>query len=129
MSALHLAHHQQTVPQARHAVDWKLHLPREWRDQVVVALDFIEHREYEMVASRCFGYDEDDSLCYYAHRFLLDALGSDDDEEFYSVVTYGEMVIGWRMRDDRWLIYRVVHSSEEGGSGRGFYSFAEQAPR
>jgi hypothetical protein len=43
---------------------WRDFLPPEWRDSVVVPLHFIHHREYEMSAARCFGYDEDDAACY-----------------------------------------------------------------
>jgi hypothetical protein len=95
----------------------------------VVPLDFVEHREYEVAARRCFGYDADGEACYYAHGYALKELRSDDDEDFYQIVTYGETVHAWRLRDERWLVHRIVHRCGEGAPGRGFYSFAEHCPR
>lgn len=118
--------HRRTSPPA---VDWQQYLPAEWRQHVVVALDFTEHREYEMPASRSLGHDADGALCYYAHRYLLEESRSDDDEDFYRVVAYGEQVHAWRLCDERWLIYRQVQNGDEHSPGRAFYSFSEQPPR
>ena len=109
--------------------DWSHHLPAEWRNQVVEALDFTEHREYEMPATRTFGRDVDGELCYYAHRFALSDSRSDNDEDFYQVVTYSETVHAWRLRDERWLSYRLVQTGDDAGPGRAFYSFADKPPR
>lgn len=111
------------------AVDWRRHLPADWREQVVAPLDFTEHREYEMPASRRFGYDVDGALCYYAHSYELTESRSDNDEDFYQVVTYGETVHAWRLRDERWLTWRVVHTGDDTDPRRGFYSFSDQPPR
>jgi len=134
MSAAHLhpAAAGATASQRRaspSAHDWQQHLPADWRQQVVVALDFTEHREYEMPASRTLGRDAEGALCYYAHRYLLEESRSDDDEDFYRVVAYGEQVHAWRLRDERWLIYRQVQSGDEQTPGRAFYSFSAQPPR
>jgi hypothetical protein len=109
--------------------DWQAFLPAEWRDMVIAPLDFKQHLEYEMAATRSFGYDVDGAACYYAHSYLLNESRSDDDEDFYEVVAYGESVHAWRLRDERWLTYRVVYAGGEGSPGRGFYSLSEQAPR
>lgn len=109
--------------------DWLAFLPAEWRDMVIEPLDFKRHLEYEMAARRSFGYDVDGSTCYYAHSYALNESRSDDDEDFYEVITYGESVRAWRLRDERWLIYRVVHSAGDAQPSRGFFSFAEQHPR
>lgn len=114
---------------ARRDDAWLAYLPAEWRDMVVEPLDFDEHREYEIAARRCFGYDVDGETCYYAHGYVLNESRSDDDEDFYQVVAYSETVHAWRLRDDRWLIHRIVHHCGEGAPGTGFYSFAEQCPR
>ena len=108
--------------------DWQIFLPSEWRDMVIEPFDFKQHREYEMAAARCFGYDIDGTTCYYTHNYALNQSRSDDDEEFYEVVAYGETVHAWRLRDERWLIYRVVYTGGECAPARGFYSFAEQHP-
>lgn len=109
--------------------DWSRHLPPDWRDQVVEALDFTEHREYEMPAARGFGHDVDGELCYYTHHFALTESRSDNDEDFYQVVTYSETVHAWRLRDERWLTYRHVQNGDDSGPGSAFYSLAEKPPR
>ncbi len=107
--------------------NWAAGLPDEWREQVVIALDFAEHREYEMPASRCFGYDEAGQGCYYAHDYALESLRSDDDESFYHAITYAESVRAWRLRDGRWLyLHQAQH--EEGGAQRAFFTLSNQAP-
>lgn len=118
-----------TSRQRREQVDWQQYLPADWRDSVVPPLDFSEYREYEMTASRCLGRDVDGVLCYYMHHYLVDTSCSDDDEDFYQVVAYGETVHAWLLRDERWLIYRLVQTHEDGRPGRGFYSFADKPPR
>ena len=119
----------QSASQKRDEAAWLAWLPREWRAMVVVPLDFVEHRDYEVSASRCLGYDVEREVCYYAHGYALDELRSDDDEEYYQVVVYSETVHAWRLRDERWLVHRIAHHCGEGAPGRGFYSFAAQCPR
>ena len=114
---------------ARDRTDWLAYLPSEWREMAITPLDFVEYHEYEVAASRCLGYDVDGQTCYYAHGYALNEPRSDDDEEFYQVVVYSESVHAWRLRDDRWLIHRIVHHCGEGAPGRGFYSFAERCPQ
>lgn len=114
---------------AGNSPDWLRFLPDEWRDMVIAPLDFQQHREYEMAAMRCFGYDVDGAACYYAHSYALNESRSDDDEDFYEVVAYGESVHAWRLRDERWLTYRVVYTGGDALPARGFYSFSDKAPR
>ena len=111
------------------AVDWRRHLPIDWRERVVAPFDFTEHREYEMPASRHLGYDIDGALCYYTHSYAMTESRSDNDEDFYQVITYGETVHAWRLRDERWLTWRVVHTGEDSDPRRGFYSFSDRPPR
>ena len=129
MQALHLAPSGLPRQAERSSDAWLAHLPAEWRDMVIAPLDFVEHREYEMLARRCLGYDVDGETCYYAHDYALAESRSDDDEDFYQVVAYSETVHAWRLRDERWLMHRVVHHGGEGTPGRGFYSFTEHCPR
>lgn len=120
----------QRLPRAaRDDTDWLAHLPSEWRAMTREPLDFVHHHEYEMAACRCLGYDVDGELCYYAHGYSIDEARSDDGEEFYQVVAYSETVHAWRLRDERWLIHRIVHHCGEGAPGRGVYSFAKRCPR
>ncbi len=109
--------------------EWLMFLPAEWRSMVIEPIYFKQHREYEIAASRSFGYDADDCTCYYAHRYALNEIRSDDDEDFYEVVAYGESVHAWRLRDERWLIYRIAHTAGDSTPGRGFFSFADRHPR
>ncbi|WP_153110718.1 hypothetical protein [Propionivibrio limicola] len=109
--------------------DWRHTLPAEWRDAVVAPLEFSVHRDYETAACRVLGFDEDGDACYYRHTYLLKSVCSDDGEEFYEAVVYGEEVKGWRLRDGRWLLWRVFHEDGDCHGNRGFYSFSEDFPR
>jgi len=129
-SLLHaLPRREQAKRSTRPNEAWNAHLPAEWRDMAIVPLDFVEHREYEIAARRCFGYDVDGGACYYAHGYALDESRTDDDEDFYRVVAYSETVHAWRLRDDRWLIHRIVRHGGESTPGRAFYAFSEHCPR
>ncbi len=107
---------------------WKSTLPTEWRSAAISPLTFANYRDYEIPASRTLGYDEDGTACYYRHVYILSVLCSDDDDEFYETIAYGEEVEGWRLRDTRWLVWRILH--EDGGcrGNRGFFSFSEEMP-
>lgn len=107
--------------------DWRSSLPAQWADYVIEALDFAEHVEYEMPARRILGHDADGELCFYAHDYVLTENRSDNDEDFYTVVTAGESVRAWRLVDARWLIFRQPHGDE--APGRPFYSFSDRPPR
>jgi len=109
--------------------DWRKELPRDWRSFAIAPLSFATHRDYEMPASRTLGYDEEMQPCFYRHTYMLGALYSDDDEEYYADIAYGEEVCAWRLRDERWLIWRMVHEDGGGRASRGFYSFSENMPR
>jgi hypothetical protein len=109
--------------------DWSACLPAAWRAMAEAPLHIVEHREYEMAASRWLGYDADERLCYYAHHYLIEACRSDDDEEFYLAVAGGETLQAWRLRDERWLIYRQPVADDHPSPKRGFYSFSMEAPR
>lgn len=111
-------HHQEEVPPS--AVDWRHFLPRGW-DQVVESPLYCRiYREYEMEASRCIGYDADDQPCFAAHRFVLDTSGEPPG--------YAEEMAAWRLRDERWLVFRLV-STRSDVLPRGFYSISPEMPR
>jgi hypothetical protein len=94
----------------------------------VPPLSFDLFREEQLEAERVFGYDADGMACYYAHRYQLREPRSDDGEEFYAAPSYGESVVAWLLRDERWLIHRIVRVGEH-GEGQSFYSFSESMPR
>lgn len=108
--------------------DWQQALPMDWRPAIIQPLCFATYTEHEMPASRSLGYDEDHNACYYRHVFLLSAVRSDDDEEYYSAVVYGEEVRAWRLRDGRWLVWRLIRQEGDCSSGRDFYCFSESMP-
>ncbi len=108
--------------------EWQKGIPTEWRDAATVPIHFTNHREYEIPASRTLGYDEEDSVCYYRHTYILKTLCSDDGEEFYEAIVYGEEVEAWRLRDERWLVWRIVHEESGCRTNRGFFSFSEKMP-
>jgi len=108
--------------------NWTEHLPDIWRDAVEAPLYFKRYSEYEMPAERTLGYDADDHPCFTSHRFMLTSLASDDDEEFYEVVTYSEEMAAWRLRDERWLVFRRI-STNNCNPPRGFYVLSPDMPR
>jgi hypothetical protein len=108
--------------------DWKEHLPENWMDAIDPPLYFEQYSEYEMPAERSVGYDCDDRPCFTAHQFMLTSLASDDDEEFYEIISYSEQMSAWRMRDERWLIFRII-TTGNGSPPKGFYAISPEMPR
>ncbi|HEY6898883.1 MAG TPA: hypothetical protein VI279_16610 [Rhodocyclaceae bacterium] len=106
---------------------WRRGLPSAWRDAVVAPLWFRRFEDYEAAASRRVGYDEDGLPCWCDYRYRLEALRSDDGEDFYAETLYAESGRSWRLRDGRWLHYREVLGEER--EGRGFFCLGEEAPR
>lgn len=109
-------------------IDWTRELQADWLPMVVEPCAFLIHQEYEVDAERVFGFDARQRRCYYAHTFLLPSSRSDDDEEFYSVVAYAESVHAWLLRDERWLVHRLVHVDEDCPSSHSFYAFSASCP-
>ncbi len=107
-------------------IDWGRLLPVAWRGQVIAPFQFDVFRDYEIAAERTLGRDADELPCYHACRYVLHELRSDDDEDFYLQAIHAEALTAWRLRDGRWLTYRVVGS--DGDAARGFFSFSEDAP-
>lgn len=108
--------------------DWDRHLPESWIDAVEIPLYFEHYSEYEINAQRSVGYDADDQPCFTTHRFQLTRPVSDDDEEFYEIVAYSEEMVAWRLRDERWLVFRTS-STDNCSLPRSFYSFSQDMPR
>ncbi|WP_374328304.1 hypothetical protein [Azonexus sp.] len=109
-------------------IDWLRLLPAEWRDAVDAPLYFRRYREYEILAERTIGYDEDARPCFITHQFALTRLLSDDDEEFYESVSLAEEMTAWRLHDGRWLVLR--NTQPDPGSKNGdFYAIHPDAPR
>lgn len=111
------------------AHDWCRHLPREWLAQIVRPTVFMRYREYEMPAERVVGLASDDEPCFCEHFFVLNTLQSDDDEEFFVATSYREHLVSWRLRNGRWLIYRMIGGCEAGQTQRAFFTFADEMPR
>lgn len=122
------AHRRAGTELATASANWEQHLPAGWRNAVEIPLYFNQYSEYEISAERCIGYDADDAPCFTAHRFQLTSLATDDDEEFYEVVSYSEELAAWRLRDERWLVFRQT-SSHNCGAGRSFYALSPDMPR
>lgn len=110
------------------AIDWLRLLPAEWRDAVDPPLYFRRYREYEMLAERTIGYDEDARACFITHQFTLTRLMSDDDEEFYETVALAEEMTAWRLHDGRWLVLRNTQT-DPGSKNGDFYAIHPDAPR
>jgi hypothetical protein len=83
-----------------------------------------EFQEYQLDAQRWVGYDADEQPCYTAHHYALPA----QDASAGAAVAYSEMLAAWRLRDERWLVFRLIGA---GGATlpRGFYVFSPEMPR
>jgi len=106
---------------------WQKHLPAGWQNATETPLYFKQYSEYEMPAERVLGYDADEQPCFTSHRFLLTTLTSDDGEELYEIVTYREEMAAWRLRDERWLVFRLISTNSY--PPRGFYALSPDMPR
>ena len=106
---------------------WSSRLPPAWRGRVVAPCRFKVYREFEIPARRVLGFDTRGEICFRAHDYrLLDAC-SDDDEDFYGVLTYAESVVAWRLKEQGWLLYRRVESQvDDEGREDGFSLVDEQ---
>lgn len=107
---------------------WRERLPEEWQEKVVAPQRFEVHREPQLEAERCFGYDVRQVACYYAHHYRVSEPHSDENEEPQIGTLYGESLVAWLLDDGRWLIHRIVHTAEH-REGRAFYSFSPSMPR
>ena len=109
--------------------DWKRHLPASWAGLVVSPITFDVFSDFEIAADRAVGYDEDSQPCYCAHRYVMTALRSDDDDAYYEAPVYGEWLSAWLLRDERWLIFRRVIGNYDSGGAHSFFSFSDSMPR
>jgi hypothetical protein len=127
--------HAQGFKQAKRSLyetdnlQWWRDLPAKWSGLVVVLTRFDVAREYEIFADRTCGYDEDDAPCYCAYRYLQTALRADDDDIFYEELLYAESLTAWRLRDERWLIFRKIAGNDDCNSTHSLYSFSDSMPR
>lgn len=87
---------------------WQALLPAPWRHQAVPPQSFRVDREYEVPARRVLGHDRAGKPCFCAYDYRLIEPRSDDGEEFYAVIVYGESVQAWRLTDGRWLVRQRV---------------------
>jgi hypothetical protein len=65
---------------------------------------------------------------FYLALLYATSLASDDDEDFYEGVTSSEKMAAWRLRDDRWRVFRLITLSDC-GTPRGFYTVSPNMPR
>jgi hypothetical protein len=105
---------------------WLENLPEEWLNAVEAPLYYAHYREYEISAERAVGYDADDKPCFTCHRFLITQTSASNTAQ--PVVTFSERMSAWRLRDDRWLVFRR-NSANHGSEPASFYAFSSTMPR
>ena len=108
---------------------WWRDIPADWRAMVVAPVRFEVCREYEIAADRTTGFDESDVPCYCAYRYVLTEPRLDDDELFHEAPIYAEKRAAWRLRDDRWLVYREIAGNADCERIHSFYSFSDAMPQ
>lgn len=109
--------------------DWRSLLPSEWLHEAVAPAVFRVFREFEMPARRVLGYDSANRPCYCSYDYRLVDLRSDDDEDFYEALVYGESLTAWRLRDERWLIHRRMEPLGEEGAAVSGFTLEDRMPR
>lgn len=105
---------------------WLEDLPDEWLNAVEAPLYYAQYHEYEISAERAVGYDADDQPCFTCHRFLLTQSGA--GETCLPEITFSERMAAWRLRDERWLVFRR-NSANHGSEPASFYAFSSTMPR
>lgn len=110
------------------AINWREGLPREWADQVVAPLYFDHYMDYQIAAARILGRDEDEQICYCAHSFVLESSAACGAHRQAAIMTYAESLRAWRLRDGRWLTYRIVVAPGATNKPRGFFSLSNTRP-
>ncbi len=105
----------------RQEIPWTEALPPDCLEQVTAPLYFDHYLDYQLAAERILGRDEDDEICFCAHSYVLEAPDH--------TAIYAESLKAWRLRDERWLVYRVVQREGRLDDGRGFYVLAGEMPR
>lgn len=104
------------------AIRWNEDLPTKWQAQIVAPLYFDHYIEYEIAAERIIGRDEDDAACFCTFSYVQAEAGPE-------YRTWAETLKAWRLRDGRWLTYRVVVRNGQLARGRGFYTLGNSMPR
>lgn len=104
-------------------VNWAARVPVLWRSLTIGPLWIDVYRDKDTQAERWIGYDEEEQPCFCRHAFQLD-IGA-----LAGKAGYMEDLMAWRMRDDRWLIHRIIKCHADGRRSYAFYSFAETMPR
>jgi hypothetical protein len=107
-------------------VNWAERVPQLWRSLTIGPLWVDVNRDQEVEAERWVGYDEDEQPCYCRYQFQvpIGRVGGSRGEQVYK-----EDLAAWRMRDDRWLIHRVITCQADGVTSYSFYAFSESMPR
>ncbi|WP_040527632.1 hypothetical protein [Lamprocystis purpurea] len=108
---------------------WQSHLPAEWRGKTVVPQSFRVYREYEVPARRVVGRDRLGEPCFCACDYRLIELRSEDDDDLYPALTYGESLDAWRLLDGRWLVHRRLQPYGDEGDLVAALSLEERMPR
>ena len=117
------------VPALACRLHWWSQLPPQWRGEVAQARTYRVFNEHEVPARRILGHDEDGAPCFCAYDYRNLELRSDDDEDLYQALTYGESVRAWRLQDGRWLVYRRLEAFGEDGELESGFTLTERMPR
>jgi hypothetical protein len=112
-------------------VNWAERVPTLWRSLTIGPLWVDVNRDQEAGAERWIGYDEEEQPCYCRYQFQvpIGAMGGGMSGTPEAEQVYKEDLAGWRMRDDRWLIHRIITCQTDGVTSYSFYAFSESMPR
>ena len=108
---------------------WSIDLPIRFKGEVVTPLAFEIQRDCAVAAARVMGRDKNDTPCYCAYSYAITELCYDDGDMFGEAVVFAEELSGWRLRNGRWLVRRMLTIRDDSASSKEVYSFAETMPR
>ena len=110
-------------------IDWTSRLPDAWRDRVDGPMWVQVFRDHSCGAERWVGFNEDDRPCWVRYRFVIEHAPGESGQGARAV-RHCEDLMGWLMRDGRWLIHRTILSqAERRPASYSFFALSERMPR
>ena len=93
---------------------WMIDLPEEYLRETQAPQRYESFEQPDMPRTyKILGYDGNGECCYYLHRYALNRVLLDDDDNFYEEESYFEEVKAWRLASGAWLSRNI----RAGGTG------------
>ena len=87
---------------------WMIDLPEEYLPEIQAPQRYESFEQPDVPrAYKILGYDGKGECCYYLHRYALNRVLLDDEDNFYEEESYFEEVKAWRLSSGVWLSRNV----------------------